>query len=119
MTKQADLNRTIAELKQAQTEIEATEKIESSLGGILSRGFRALLDAVGMLTNSFDDHDRKLSEHDRLLKIAFAQIAELQSQVHGLRISKGKAIASKQRALIKAQTAVDHAKSVLDGISVH
>ncbi len=119
MTKKVDLRQLLAELQEAQTEIEGAEKIESSLGGILSRGFRALRDAVGMLTSSVDDHDRKLSEHDRLLKIAIAQIIELQRQVHGLKVSKGKAVASKRRALDKAQSAVDRAKSVLDGVSVH
>jgi hypothetical protein len=119
MTKKADLNQTLAELHDAQTEIERVEKVESSLGDVLSMGFRALLRAVSTLTSCFDDHDRKLAEHDLHLKIALAQIGDLQRQVHGLKISRGKAVASNQRALRKAQTAVEHAKTVLDGMSVH
>ena len=48
-----------------------------------------------------------------------AQIVALQSKIHGLKVSKGKAVAAEERALAKAQTAIDSTKGVLDRISVH
>ena len=119
MTDKADLKRIQADLQEAQAEIETASKVDDSLGGNLSFGFKSLLAAVGQLFAGFNNHEDRLFKHDGAVKIMQGQIADLQTQIHGLKISKGKAIAAKQRALVKAQAAMDSTKSVLDRISIH
>jgi hypothetical protein len=119
MTDKADLKRIQADLREAQAEIESASKVDGSLGGSLSFGFRSLLAAIGQLFTRFNDHETKLTEHDRQLKLTQAQLFELQRKVHGLRVSKGKAVAAKERALAKAQAAINSTNEVLDRISIH
>jgi hypothetical protein len=119
MTDKADLKRIQADLREAQAEIETASKVDGSLGDSLSFGFRSLLAAVGQLFAGFNNHENRLVEHDRAVKIMHAEIVKLQTQIHGLKISKGKAIAAKQRALARAQAAIDSTKGVLDRISIH
>jgi hypothetical protein len=115
MTKRADLQRVRADLQEAQAEIENAATIDGSVADGLKFGFRSLLVAVGTLFAASDDHRRKIDEHDRQLKIALVEIADLQRRLHGLKVSRGKAIAAKERAL----TAIANAKGVLDQISLH
>jgi hypothetical protein len=115
MTGQADLTRIQADLKEAQAEIGTAATVDGSLGDSLKFGFASLLAAVGALFAGFNNHESKINEHDRQLKIAFAQIAELQLRIHRLKVSSGKAVAHKKRAL----AAIDDAKVVLNGISLH
>src|SRR5262245_51860759 len=110
MTKQVDLRRVQNDLQEVQAEIEAAATVDGSLGDSLRFGFRSLLAAVGALFAASNDHERRIEEHDRQLKIALAQIADLQTRVHGLKVSRGKALAAKDRALV----AIDNAKGVLD-----
>lgn len=119
MNDKAVLKRIQSDLQEAQAEIETASKVDRSLGDSLSFGFKSLLVAIGQLFAGFNDHESKISDHDRQLKITRAQIAELQRKLHGLKISKGKAVAAKERALEKAQAAIDSTKGVLDRISVH
>jgi hypothetical protein len=53
------------------------------------------------------------------MKIAQHQIDDLQRKVHGLKVSKGMAIAAKERALARAEAALISTQSALDNISVH
>jgi hypothetical protein len=115
MNGQADLKRIQADLQEAQAEIGTAATVDGSLGDSLKFGFGSLLAAVGALFAGFNSHESKINEHDRLLKIALWKIAELQGHIHGLKVSRGKAIAAKKRAL----AAVEDAKGVLNGISVH
>ena len=115
MTGQADLKRIKAELQEAHAEIGAAATVDRSLGDSLKFGFGSLLAAVGALFAGFNNHESKINEHDRQLKIALAQIAELQIRIHGLKVSRGKAVAAKKRAL----TAIGNAKVVLNDISLH
>jgi hypothetical protein len=119
MSEKADLKRIQADLQDAQVEIETASKVDGSLGDRLSFGFSSLLAAVGRLFAGLSEHESKLTEHDRQLKITQVQVSELQKKIHGLKISKGKAIAARERALAKAQTAIDSTKRVLDRISIH
>jgi hypothetical protein len=52
------------------------------------------------------------------LKLVQTQISGLQREIHGLKISRGKAIATRERALAKVQAAFDSTKGVLDRISI-
>jgi hypothetical protein len=106
-------------LQEAQTEIETASKVDGSLGDSLSSGFKSLISAVGQLFAGLNNHEDRILEHDRSVKVIQAQMVELQRQIRGLKISKGKAIAAKQRALSKAQAAIDSTKGVLDRISIH
>jgi chromosome segregation ATPase len=115
MTKQADLSRVQADLQAAQAEIETAKMADGSVAESLKFGFKSLLAAVGALFAGFNDHEHKIGEHDRQLKIALEQIADLQKRVHGLKVSRGKAIAARERAL----TAIDSARGALDRISLH
>ena len=119
MIDKAVLNRVQADLREAQGEIETAPKVNGSLGDSLSFGFRSLLAAVGQLFAGFSDHERRIDEQEKQIKIALAQIAALNSKIHGLRISKGKAVAAKERALAKAQATLDHTKDFLERISIH
>ena len=119
MTDKADLKRVQADLREAQAEIETASKVDGSLGESLSNGFGSLLAAVGQLFSGLKSQGGKIIEHDRQIKIMQVQIVALQSKIHGLKVSKGKAVAAKERALAKAQTAIDSTKGVLDRISVH
>ena len=107
MTDKADLKRIQADLQEAQAEIETASKVDGSLGDSLSFGFRSLLAAVGQLFTRTNDHESKIGEHDVELKLIQAQISGLQREIHGLKISRGKAIAARERALAKAQAAID------------
>jgi hypothetical protein len=115
MTGQADLKRVQADLQEAQAEIGTAATVDGSLGDSLKFGFGSLLAAVGALFAGFNNHEGKIKEHDRQLKIALAQIAELQIRIHGLKVSRGKAVAAKKRAL----AAIGNAKVVLNDISLH
>jgi hypothetical protein len=115
MTKGADLQRVQADLLEAQAEIETAATVEGSFADSLKFGFNSLLAAVGTLFAASNKHERKLTEHDRQLKIMIAQITELQKQIHGLKVSRGKAIAAKQ----KAMSVISNAKNILDQISLH
>jgi len=53
------------------------------------------------------------------LKVIQAQISGLQREIHGLKISRGKAIAARERALVKAQAAIDGTREVMERISIH
>ena len=119
MSEKADLKRIQADLQDAQAEIETASKVDGSLGDSLAFGFRSLLAAVGQLFTRSNDHESKITEHDRQLKIIQAQVSDLQREIRGLKISKGKAIAARERALAKAQAAMDSTKGVLDRISIH
>ena len=103
MSDKTDLKRIKSDLEDAQAEIETASKIDDSLGGSLSFGFRSLLAAVGQLFIRTNDHDSKISKHDVQLKLIQAQISGLQREIHGLKISRGKAITARERALAKAQ----------------
>jgi len=83
MTDKADLKRIQADLQEAQAEIETASKVDDSLGGNLS-----LLAAVGQLFAGFNNHEDRLFKHDQAVKIMQGQIADLQTQIHGLKISK-------------------------------
>jgi hypothetical protein len=115
MTGQADLKRIQADLQEAQAEIGTAATVDGSLDDSLKFGFGSLLAGVGALFAGFNNHESKINEHDRQLKIALGQIAELQMRIHGLKVSRGKAVAAKKRAL----AAIDDAKGVLNGISLH
>jgi hypothetical protein len=119
MSDKADLKRIQADLQDAQAEIETASKVDGSLGDSLSYGFKSLIAAVGQLFAGLNNHEDRILEHDRSIKIMQAQMVELQAQIHGLKISKGKAIAAKRRALSKAQAAIDSTKGVLDLIAIH
>jgi multidrug resistance efflux pump len=119
MSEKADLKRIQADLQEAQAEIETASKVDGSLGDSLSFGFRSLLASVRQLFAGFNSHENRLFEHDRAVKIMQTQIVDLQTQIHGLKISKGRAIAAKHRALAKAQADIDSTKGVLDRISIH
>src|SRR6266851_4501195 len=110
MTGQADLKRIQADLHEAQAEIGTAATVDGSLGDSLKFGFGSLLAAVGALFAGFNNHESKINEHDRQLKIALAQIAELQIRIQGLKVSRGKAVAAKKRAL----AVIDNAKGVLN-----
>ena len=107
MSDKTDLKRIKSDLEDAQAEIETASKIDDSLGGSLSFGFRSLLAAVGQLFTRTNDQESKISKHDVQLKLIQAQISGLQREIHGLKISRGKAIAGRERALAKAQAAID------------
>ncbi|HWZ05960.1 MAG TPA: hypothetical protein VNY53_03520 [Bradyrhizobium sp.] len=109
------MTRIQADLKEAQAEIGTAATVDGSFGDALKLGFGSLLAAVGALCAGFNNHEGKINEHDRQLKIALAQIAELQTRIHGLKVSRGKAVAAKKRTL----AAIDDAKGVLNGISLH
>jgi hypothetical protein len=115
MTRQADLKRIQADLQEAEAEIGTAATVDGSLGDGLKFGFGSLLAAVGALFAGFSNHESKINEHERQLKIALTQIADLQVKIHGLKVSRGKAVAAKKRAL----TAIGNAKVVLDDISLH
>lgn len=115
MGKPADLFRIQQDLQAAQAEIETSATIDGSMADSLKFGFKSLLAAVGALFTVSNDHGRKIEEHDRQLTIALANVAALQAQIHGLKVSRGKAIAAKERAL----TAIDNAKDVLGKIPLH
>jgi hypothetical protein len=115
MTGQADLKRIQADLHEAKAEIGTAATVDGSLGDSLKLGFGTLLAAVGALFAGFNNHESKIKEHDRQLKIALAQIADLQIRIHGLKVSRGKAVAAKKRAL----AVIDDAKVVLSDISLH
>jgi chorismate synthase len=119
MSDKADLKRIKADLEEAQAEIETASKIDDSLGGSLSFGFRSLLAAVGQLFTRTNDQESKISKHDVQLKLIQAQISGLQREIHGLKISRGKAIAGRERALAKAQAAIDSTSEVMEHISLH
>jgi hypothetical protein len=119
MTGQVDLKRIQADLQDAQAEIETVSTVDRSLGDSLSFGFRSLLAAVGQLFTRSNDHESRIREQDQRLRLIQSEVAELQGKIHGLRISKGKAIAARERALAKAQAAIDGTKKVLDRISIH
>jgi len=119
MTEKADLKRIQADLQEAHAEIETVSKVDGSLGDSLSFGFKSLLAAVGQLFARLNNHEGRIITHDRAVKLMQGQISDLQRQIHGLKISKGKAIAAKQKALAKAQAAIDSTKGVLDRISIH
>jgi hypothetical protein len=87
--------------------------VEGSLGDRLSIGFRSLLDTLGHLSRGFNDHDQRLNDHDRQLKIVLHEIGELQKKVHGLKISRGRAVAAKNRA----EVAIEKTKTLLEGIA--
>jgi hypothetical protein len=69
MTEKADFKRVQADLQEAQAEIETASKVDGSLGDSLSFGFRSLLAAVGQLFAGFNNHENRLVEHDRAVKI--------------------------------------------------
>jgi hypothetical protein len=115
MTKRADLQRIRADLQEAQAEIETAATVDGSVADGLKFGFKSLFAAVSALFAASNDHQRKIDEHDRQLKGALVQIADLQRRIHGLKVSRGRAVAAKERAL----TAIDNAKEVLDQISLH
>lgn len=115
MPKQADLKRIQADLEEAHAEIETASKADGSLGDSLAFGFRSLLAAVGQLFAGLNDHAEKINEHDRQLKIAQHQVTELQRKLHGVKVSRGKAVAANKRAI----AAIHNAKNVLDGMSLH
>jgi hypothetical protein len=83
--------------------IETASKVDGSLGNSLAFGFKSLLAAVGQLFTRLNNHESKINEHDLQLKIAQGQISNLQMRIHGLKVSKGKVVAAKERALAKAQ----------------
>ena len=115
MNDKAVLNRVQTDLQEAQAEIETALKDEGSLGDSLSFGFKSLLAAVGQLFAGFNNHERRIEDHERQLKIALTQIVELQSKIHGLKISRGKAVAARK----KAQAAIENARDALNNITVH
>jgi hypothetical protein len=115
MTGQAELIRIESDLQEAQAEIQTAATVEGSLVDSLKFGFGALFAAVHALTKGFGQHGRRIDEHDRQLKIAISRISELESSVHGLRVSRGKAVAAKNRAL----AIIVNAKSTLDNISLN
>ena len=119
MAKQADMQRIQADLEGAQAEIETASKVDGSLGDSLSFGFTSLLAAVHSLFAGLNDHSGKIVELGRQMKIAQHQIDDLQRKVHGLKVSKGMAIAAKERALARAEAALISTQSALDNISVH
>jgi hypothetical protein len=119
MTDKADLKRIEADLQDAHAEIETASKVDGSLGDSLSFGFRSLLAAVGQLFTRTNDHESKFSEHEIQLKFIQAQISGLQREILGLKISRGKAIAARERALTKAQAAIDATREVMEHISIH
>jgi hypothetical protein len=119
MTDKADLKRIQADLQDAHAEIETASKVDGSLGDSLSFGFRSLLAAVGQLFTRTNDHQSKIIEHEIQLKLIQAQISGLQRDIHGLKISRGKAIAARERALMKAQEAIDATREVMEHISIH
>jgi hypothetical protein len=119
MSEKSDLNRIQADLQEAHSEIETASKVDGSLGDSLSFGFKSLLSAVGQLFARSNSHEIRILEQDQSLKLVQSQLAEQQRKVHGLKISKGKAIAARERALAQAQAAIDSTKGVLDRISIH
>jgi hypothetical protein len=119
MSEKADLNRIHADLQEAHAEIETASKVDGSLGESLSFGFKSLLSAVGQLFARSNSHEIRILEQDQRLKLVQSQLAELQRKVHGLKISKGKAIAARERALERAQAAIDRTSEVLERISIH
>jgi hypothetical protein len=119
MTDKADLKRIQADLQEAQAEIETASKVDGSLGDSLSFGFRSLLAAVGQLFARSNDHEIRIREQDQRLRLIQSEVAELQRKIHGLKISKGKAIAARERALAKAQAAIDATREVMEHISIH
>jgi hypothetical protein len=119
MSEKADLKRVQADLQQAQAEIETASRVDGSLGDSLSFGFKSLLAAVGQLFARFNNHEIRILEQDQRLKLMRSEVAELQRKIHGLKISKGKAIAARERALAKAQAAIDGTRAVLERISIH
>ena len=78
-----------------------------------------MLAAVGQLFARSNDHEVRIREQDQRLRLIQSEVAELQRKIHGLKISKGKAIAARERALAKAQAAIDGTKKVLGRISIH
>ena len=119
MSDKADLKRIKADLEEAQAEIETASKIDDSLGGSLSFGFGSLLASVGQLFTRTNDHESKIGKHDIESKLIQAQVSELQREIHGLKISRGKAIAARERALAKAQAAIESTSKVMEHISLH
>jgi hypothetical protein len=119
MAKQPDVQRIQADLEGAQEEIQTASKVDGTLGDSLSYGFTSLLAAVRSLFAGLNDHSGKIDELGRQVKIAQHQIDELQRKVHGLRVSKGKAIAAKERALARAEAALTSTQSALDQMSIH
>ncbi len=119
MPKRPDIQRIQAHLEEARAEIETASKVDGSLGDSLSFGFTALLAAVRQLFVGQSDNSARIVELERQQKITQHQIDELQRKVHGLKVSKGKAIAAKERALARAEAALTATQSALDNMSIH
>jgi hypothetical protein len=77
------------------------------------------LAAVRQLFAGLNDHSGKIDELGRQLKIAQHQIGEMQRTVHGLNVSRGKAIAAKERALARAEATLTSTQSALHQMSIH
>jgi hypothetical protein len=115
MATEAQLKRIHQDLEEAQAEIVAAPMIPDSVADKIRFGFTSLLAAVTALFTGLNDHEIRLTEQERQLKIAMNEIRELQGQVHGLKVSRGKAVAAKKRAL----AAIGDAQAILNGVSVH
>ncbi len=115
MSGQAELIRIELDLQEAHAEIQTAATVEGSLGDSLKFGFGALFAAVHALMTGFTQHGRKIDEHDQQLKVALGRIQDLERSVRGLKVSRGKAIAAKNRAL----TIIADAKGTLNNISIH